>query len=87
MAKHEKRQALALAARISTGTVATFASQAFKALEMEAARIIAEDADKRSNGGISGHIVASDGVISGFLKDKHTTFRFAGGSVAVTTHE
>ena len=87
MAKHKERQALAVAARLSTGPVASFTTQAFKALEAEAARIVAENAEKRANGGVSGHIVATDGVISGFLKDKRTTVRFADGSIAVTTHE
>jgi hypothetical protein len=57
------------------------------ALEEEAARIVAEDAERRLNGGTSLHIVGSGGVLSGFIKDAHTTVRFAGGAVAVTTHD
>ena len=88
MAKGKQRQALALSARHSTqlslpgimGSVGT-------ALEKEAARIVAEDEEKRMNGGVSFHLVGSNGRISGIVKDKHTTTRFAGGQVAVTSHE
>lgn len=85
MANGKQRQALAT--RLSPQTaVPGFPGRAVAALEEEAARIMAEDVDKRANGGISGHIVIADHVLSGFVKDEHTTVRFAGGAVAVTTH-
>jgi hypothetical protein len=45
------------------------------------------DANAATNGSASGHIVVSGGTISGYVQDGHTTVRFAGGSVAVTTHD
>jgi hypothetical protein len=80
------RQALAVNARLST-QVALPGGHAVEALEAEAARIVAEDAERRTNGGTSLHLVASEGRISGFVKDAHTTIRFAGGNVAVTSHD
>jgi hypothetical protein len=67
--------------------VAMPGGHAVAALEAEAARIVAEDAERRTNGGTSLHIVGQDGVLSGFVKDAHTTIRFAGGNVAVTSHD
>jgi len=64
-----------------------FPGRAVAALAEEAARIVAEDAAKRLNGGTSLHIVGSGGRLSGFIKDTHTTVQFAGGTVAVTTHD
>lgn len=88
MAKGKQRQALALAARHPMQiSLPGFAGTAVQLLEDEAARIVAEDSEKRLNGGVSGHIVASGGRLSGVLKDGNTTFRFAGGQVAVTTHD
>ncbi|MGA7383212.1 MAG: hypothetical protein WBW81_00470 [Methylocella sp.] len=57
------------------------------ALEEEEARIVAEDAEKRLNGGTTLHLVGSSGHISGFIKDAHTTVRFANGAVGITTHD
>ena len=62
-------------------------SRAIMELEREAARIVAEDAEKRQNGGASGRIVISDGLLTVFVKDAHTTVRVAGGAVAITTNE
>jgi len=88
MAKGKQRQALALMARHSTQiSLPGFAGTAVQSLEDEAARIFAEDAERRQNGGISGHIVASGGRISGVLKDGHSTVRFGSGQMAVTTHD
>lgn len=92
MANSKQRQALATTSRLTpqvdlAKNHAGFPSRAVAALEEEAARIVAEDAEKRLNGGTSLHIVGSGGVLSGFIKDANTTVRFAGGSVAVTTHE
>ena len=88
MAKHKQRQALATTARLSSQiALPGFSDRAVIALEEEAARIVAEDAEKRLNGGTSLHLVGSGGHISGFIKDRFTTVRFAGGAVAVTTHD
>jgi hypothetical protein len=65
------------------------------ALESEAARVVAEDVSKRAGNGsagasgilASGHVVIDGGRLSGLIRDAHTTVRFAGGSIAVTTHE
>lgn len=86
MTNREQRQALAVGARHSSLIASGFPGGTVLALEQEAARIVAEDDTKRANGGTSGHIVVSDGILSGFVKDAHTTVRFAGGTVAVTTH-
>jgi hypothetical protein len=85
MAKYKQRQALALSARHAP--LAAFQDKAVAALEAEAARIFNDDAEKRMNGGTSLHLVASDGYLSGFVKDAHTMVRFGGGAVAVTTHD
>ena len=85
MAKHKERQALALSARLSTGTMSKFTTTAFSALEAEVARVVAEDAERRSNGKASFHLVMQDDRISGFVKDANTLVRFADGVAAVTT--
>jgi hypothetical protein len=88
MSKGKQRQALALSARHPPQlALPGFAGPAVLALEEEAARIVAEEAEKRLNGGTSVHLVASDGRLSGFIKDAHTMVRFGGGAVAVTTHD
>jgi hypothetical protein len=81
----QQRQALAVAARLPA--LPAFQDRAVAALEDEAVRIAAEDTERRRNGGTSFHLVGSGGHLSGFIKDKHTTVRFAGGTVAVTTHD
>jgi len=88
MANHKQRQALAATARLSSQIgLPGSPGRALMALEEEAARTAAEDAERRLNGGASLHIVGSGGVLSWFIKDAHTTVRFAGGAVAVTTHD
>ena len=88
MPKYKQRQALARSAHLSTQlALPDFPGKAVIALEEEAARVIAEDAEKRLNGGTSLHLVGSGGRISGFVKDAHTTVRFADGAVAITTHD
>ena len=67
--------------------IARFPDRAVMDLENETARIVANDAGKRANGGTSLHIVGSGGGLSGFIKDAHTTIQFAGGAVAITTHD
>jgi hypothetical protein len=61
MAKDKQRQALALSARLSSRAINLpgFPGRALTALGEEAARIVAEDAEKRLNGGTSLHLVAS----------------------------
>jgi hypothetical protein len=87
MAKYKQRQALALSARLSSQiSVPEFSASAIAGLEAEAARIVADDAEKRSNGKASLHLVMTEDEISGFIKNKHTIVRFAGGAAAVTTH-
>jgi hypothetical protein len=87
MAKYKQRQALAVSARLSSQiALPEFSANAFANLEGEMARVAAEDAEKRSNGKASFHLVMTDDQISGFIKDKHTLVRFAGGAAAVTTH-
>jgi hypothetical protein len=86
MANGKQRQALAVSARLSNHVIPGYPAGAITALEKEASRIAAHEAEKRLNGGTSGHIVIDSGRLSGFVKDEHTTVRFAGGSVAVTTH-
>jgi hypothetical protein len=88
MAKHHQRQALAVSSRLSSQiALPGIPGRAVEALESEAARIVAEDAASRASSGTSGHIVIEGGRLSGFVCDDHTTVRFAGGSVAVTTHD
>lgn len=88
MANGKQRQALAVSARLSSyGGLPGIPGGAFATLEEEAARIVATNAETRANSGTSGHIVIDSGRLSGFVKDEHTTVRFAGGSVAVTTHD
>ncbi len=90
MAKGKERQALVIrdaAERASKVNVPCILDRAFGALQAEATRIFEEREDKRMNGGASGHIVLKDGKVSGYVKDRHTTFQFAGGAVAVTTHD
>jgi len=96
MPKQRQRQALALSARHQeVASHAKGGSQlalgvpggAIADLEAEASRIVAEDITKRAGAGTSGHIVVDGGRLSGLIRDAHTTVRFAGGSVAVTTHE
>jgi hypothetical protein len=65
----------------------TFPDALMNALSDELLRIEKGDALKRGNGGTSLHIIGRDGMISGFVKDEHTTIRFAGGAVAVSTHD
>jgi hypothetical protein len=60
---------------------------AIGALQTEATRIFAESEDKRMNGGASGHIILTNGKVSRYVKDRDTLVQFAGGAVAVTTHE
>lgn len=88
MAKSKERQALAIREAAARAiAVPCILDGAFMALQAEAARIFAGGEDKRMNGGASGHIVLKDGKVSGYVKDRHTTFQFAGGAVAVTTHD
>jgi hypothetical protein len=88
MAKYKQRQALAVSARLSTqGTLPGIPGGAFAALEKEAARIVDAHAEARAAAGTSAHIVIDAGRLSGFVRDPHTTVRFSGGSVAVTTHD
>lgn len=87
MSKDKQRQALAVSARLSHQVLPGYTAGEIAALEKEAARIVAGDATKRENSGAGGHIVIDAGRLSGFVKDDHTTVRFAGGSVAVTTHD
>jgi hypothetical protein len=88
MVKHAQRQALATTARLSSQLdLPGFPGRAVTALWEEAARILADDEKKRSNGGTSMHIVGQGGALSGFIKDANTTIRFGGGAVAVTTHD
>ena len=51
---------------------------AIGALQAEAARIFAESEGKRMNGGASGHIVLTNGKVSGYVKDAATLVQFAG---------
>jgi hypothetical protein len=90
MAKYKQRQALAVSARLSPQVIPGYSAGAIAGLEQEAARIVAAEAERRDAGSgckASGHIVIDGGHLSGFVKDAHTTVRFAGGSVAVTTHD
>jgi hypothetical protein len=64
-----------------------FPDRVMDALSAELDRIEKGDALKRGNGGTSLHIIGRDGMISGFVKDEHTTIRFSGGAVAVSTHD
>jgi hypothetical protein len=64
-----------------------FPDDAMSALSAELERIEKGDALKRGNGGTSLHIIGRDGMISGFVRDEHTTIRFAGGTVAMSTHD
>jgi hypothetical protein len=83
----KQRQALAVSSKLSSQlTLPGIPGGGVAALEAEAARIVAEDADRRLKGA-SLHLVISEGRISGFVHDNHTTARFGGGSVAVTTHD
>lgn len=88
---HSKRQALAVAARISSLPQQTLPGNSageVADLEKEAARIVADDAALRAAGNlVHGHVVIDGGRLSGLIRDAHTTVRFAGGSIAVTTHE
>jgi hypothetical protein len=87
MAKGKQRQALAASAMLSSPR-AEFPGRAIMALEEEAARVMADYADKRLKGGAGGHIVlTAGGVLSGFFRDGRTTVQFEGGAVAVTTHD
>jgi hypothetical protein len=89
MEKHKQRQALAVSARLSTQVVSLpgFPGHAALALEEEAAKVFAASEEKRMNGGASGHIVLSNGRVSGYLKDGQTLVQFAGGQAAFTTHD
>jgi hypothetical protein len=87
MSKHKNLAVSNAAQRAGQIAIPGLAGRAVAALEKEAARIVAEDAEKRLNGGTSLHLVGSGGHISGFIKDKHTTVQFAGGSVAIHTHD
>ena len=90
MAKGKERQALAIrdaAERAGKVNVPCILDRAFGALQAEATRIFEEREEQRMNGGASAHIVVKNGKISGYAKDAHTTFQFAGGAVAVTTHD
>jgi hypothetical protein len=88
MANGKQRQALAISARLSPhGNLPGIPGGSFAALENEAKRMAESDAETRAASGTSGHIVIDAGRLSGFVKDAHTTVRFAGGSVAVTTHD
>jgi hypothetical protein len=88
MANGKQRQALAVSSRLSTQVaIPGVPGGSVAELEEEAARIVAVEGGKRHEAGTSGHIVIDSGRLSGFVKDAHTTVRFAGGSVAVTTHD
>jgi hypothetical protein len=90
MAKGKERQALAIrdaVQRASAINVPCILDRAFGALQAEAGRIFAESEAKRMNGGASGHVVLEGGKVSGYIKDGNTLFQFAGGAVAVTTHD
>jgi hypothetical protein len=66
---------------------ALFAGRATMAFEKEAARIMSDDATRRANGGTSLHLVGTNGVLSGFIRDEHATIRFSGGAFSVTAHD
>jgi hypothetical protein len=93
MSNGKQRQALAVSSRLSPQPLlgysdsSTTSVSAVLALEEEMARIAMTEAQGRLNGQTSGHIVIDSGRLSGFVKDAHTTVRFACGSVAVTTHD
>ena len=88
MEKHKQRQALAVSARLSTqASLPGLPGSAVLALEEEASKIFASSEEKRMNGGLSGHIIMSNGRVSGYLKDANTLVQFAGGQAAVTTHD
>jgi hypothetical protein len=88
MAKHHQRQALAVSSRLSPTVLPGYTAGDIASLEANAAKIMADHEGRISNGqGASGHIVIDSGKLSGFVRDAHTTVRFAGGSVAVTTHD
>jgi hypothetical protein len=91
MEKHKKRQALAVTSRLSSQiALPGILGGDIAALETEAARIVSEDIAKRAGNGsvpTSGHVVIDGGRLSGLIRDAHTTVRFSGGSIAVTTHE
>jgi hypothetical protein len=87
MAQRKERQALAVSSRLSTPALPGYTAGEIADLEAEAAKIIAGGVERRKSSGSSGHIVIDRGMLSGFVRDAHTTVRFAGGSVAVTTHD
>jgi hypothetical protein len=87
MSKDRTRQALALSARLSRPSPAALpgiTAGAIASLEAETVRVLRE-ATAAANGHASAHIVVSDGALSGYVQDGHTTVRFGGGAVAVTT--
>jgi hypothetical protein len=87
MSKYKQRQALATTSRLSSVALPGYSGGEIASLEAEAAKVMAADAAARTNGGASGHIVIDRGQLSGLIRDAHTTVRFAGGAVAVTTHD
>jgi hypothetical protein len=85
MPKDNKRQALALTARLSSQALPGHTAGAIASLEAEAARVMRE-ATAAANGSASAHLVVEAGRLSGYVQDGHTTVRFGGGNVAVTSH-
>jgi hypothetical protein len=87
MAKRKERQALAISARLAPqASIAEFRGNSMASLEAEMARVMAEDAERRANGGASFHLIMKDGKLSGFVKDETSLVRFADGAAAVTMH-
>jgi hypothetical protein len=87
MSKYKQRQALATTSRLAPQVLPGYSIGEIASLEAEAAKVMTTDAAARSNGGASGHIVIDAGRLSGLIRDAHTTVRFAGGAVAVTTRD
>jgi hypothetical protein len=89
MPSNKQRQALAVSSRLSSQTLPGYPAGAIKALEEAASRITSQESVKEGGGDhiVQGHVVIDGGRLSGFVKDAHTTVRFSGGSVAVTTHD
>jgi hypothetical protein len=89
MGKSKEIQALAIrgaAEKASKVNVPCIMDRANSLLQAEASRIFSESEEKRVNGGASGHIILTNGKVSGYVKDRDTLVQFAGGAVAVTTH-
>lgn len=89
MAKHKHTNSAVTVAAQRAGQIAlpSLVGRAVAALEREAARVVAEDAERRLGAGTSLHLVGAGGHISGYVKDAHTTVQFADGAVSITTHD